>query len=71
MIIIESQKQAQTLNQINLFLDSNLNNNSTTKFKINIDILLLKIPCSLASLDLENNLNEFKVNMQIKKQQYN
>ena len=29
------------------------------------------MPCSIVSLDLENSVNEYKVNMQIKKQQYN
>ena len=45
--------------------------NNTNKFEINIDILLLRMPCSIVSLDLENSVNEYKVNMQIKKQQYN
>lgn len=63
LVCYESCKQFSVYHTTHLHLDQK----SSNSFEIHIDIMMHRLPCALASLDLENSVNAYRVNMNIRK----
>ena len=63
LVCYESCKQWSVHHSSHLHLDQR----GSATFEIHIDIMMHRLPCALASLDLENSVNAYRVNMNIRK----